>query len=206
MGEAQDTSPKVTESMIRSHTVTTTTTGSMIVTSSLSVATTATQPTLVTVSSATSAISETATKSVSDQARLAMARDSFRQSSDRSRFSGTPTPATTTHAIPSVLPTNLTSVPPVQQVFRPDARARSTQDLSGQLGHDKPAAPGTGPSLFASTATLSRLWNDLSAFKPVARSTPTTAQVGSFIRGREPVVDSSHFVLETSTTLRGSPF
>ncbi|KAG5454201.1 Protein unc-13 B, partial [Clonorchis sinensis] len=177
MGESQDTSPKMTEPMIRSHTVTTTTTGSMVVTSSLSVVTTTIQPTLVTVSSTTSAFSETSTKSVSDQARLAMARDSFRQSSDRSRFSGTPTHATTAHAIPSVLPTNLTSVPPVQQVFRPDARAHSTQDLPGQLVHDKPAAPGTGSSLFGSTATLSRLWNDLSAFKPVARSTPTTAQI-----------------------------
>nr|QQY02551.1 protein unc-13 homolog A 1 [Cryptocotyle lingua] len=159
--------PKVSVSEVQSHDVTIAVTSSSRVTPPL----TTTQPAPPSsMTTTTTSVQTSSAKPTSDQARLALARDSFRQSSDRSRFSSTAfQPASTQPA----MPTNLTSLPPVQQVLKPDARTQSAQDLPRQVHQQTTTTePATGSSIFGSGATLSRLWNDFSAFKPVPRVTP----------------------------------
>ncbi|KAF7258389.1 hypothetical protein EG68_06494 [Paragonimus skrjabini miyazakii] len=133
-------------------------------------------------------VSEPMSPSTEQKVRVALARDSFRQSSEKTRHSRelsrptamVPTTPTENHN-QLLLETDALlakyASPQLTQEQKPSLLVQSAYDL--QYSSPQPAKSpmesgkppdSTSSSILGSNSNLSRFWNDLSAFKPVPRS------------------------------------
>ncbi|KAF6778809.1 hypothetical protein AHF37_01312, partial [Paragonimus kellicotti] len=190
----------------------------------------------VLLSSATAVnVSEPVSPSTEQKVRVALARDSFRQSSERTRHShelSRPTPLVPTTPTENhsqlLLETDALlakyASPQLTQEQKSSLRVQSAHDLqysSLQLAKSSTESgkpqDATSSSILGSNSNLSRFWNDLSAFKPVPRSsepkqpspkpfgtTPvSTSQLTQMLIGRifGSIPNVSGVVATTSTTV-----
>ncbi|KAA3681269.1 uncharacterized protein DEA37_0012742 [Paragonimus westermani] len=133
-------------------------------------------------------VSEPVPSSTEQKARVALARDSFRQSSEKTRHSrelSRPTPMVPTTPTENHSQLLLETDALLAKYGSPQLTQKQKSSLPIQSSHDlqcsnsqspkSPPEPGKPPSstsssILGSNSSLSRFWNDLSAFKPVPRS------------------------------------